>query len=182
MLLFADNIYLQNMKSKSIVSEACILGGLFILVLIVVHIMFGIPLLAPIKYEIALNDTYLVLNWRILVLTPFLLTAVIVYLVKEAFYSFKRQLPNWIVLILNFLLVMQLIDHLEFSSNPGWRVDPPLLALARTPNAYLSDSQNYTNFLMHIKVTLFAAAILFIITMIFISMMIGRNRTKNNHA
>ena len=82
--------------------------------------------------DIHLHDTMYVLNcWQIL-LPTFLLITFIVYFVKELLNNFRRNLPNVLLGIVGFALVISitlLTSAISQALVSGWTIYPPLTAL-----------------------------------------------------
>ena len=82
--------------------------------------------------DIHLHDTYFVIKSLYILLPIFFLVTFIVYLIKEFRNSFRRTLPNWILIIIGLTLVIALTLLIKAFSQlfmGGWTLYPPLSAL-----------------------------------------------------
>ncbi|SHN18431.1 hypothetical protein SAMN05216524_106204 [Mucilaginibacter sp. OK098] len=118
------------MKLKPFLIELAILIASILLVHLLV-IFFGRT-----QFDINLHDTYVVSSGSIISLPVFLLIF-IVYIIKEAFYRYKRRLQNLILLTALFFINMEVSTFVgsvtqmskTVSQFKGWTVYPPLSAL-----------------------------------------------------
>lgn len=82
--------------------------------------------------DIHLHDTYFVINPFHILLPTSLLMTFIVYFIKEFRNSFRRTLPNLILIITGLILVIALTFLIKTFSQVltgGWTLYPPLSAL-----------------------------------------------------
>ncbi|MDT3404054.1 hypothetical protein [Mucilaginibacter terrae] len=76
-----------------------------------------------------------------LIVFPFMLLGIVIYYVKESFYSYRRFLPNTILLCFNFLLLLLiisvplLISYFFNFKEQGITIYPPLSALPKANSA-----------------------------------------------
>jgi heme/copper-type cytochrome/quinol oxidase subunit 1 len=82
--------------------------------------------------DIHLHDTYFVIAHFRILLPFFFFVTFIIYFIKEFRNSFRRTLPNWILVIIGLTLVIALTFLIKTFSQfftGGWTVYPPLSAL-----------------------------------------------------
>lgn len=82
--------------------------------------------------DIHLHDTYFVIAPFHILLPIFFLVTFIVYFIKEFRNSYRRTLPNWILIIIGLTLVIALTFLIKTFSQfltGGWTLYPPLSAL-----------------------------------------------------
>ena len=82
--------------------------------------------------DIHLHDTYFVIAPLHILLPIFLLVTFIVYFGKEFRNSFRRTLPNWILIMIGLTLIIALTFLIKTFSQfftGGWTLYPPLSAL-----------------------------------------------------
>lgn len=85
--------------------------------------------------DIPLHDTYFVSSsWRA-ILPLFLSTTFLLYFFKEKYKSFRRILPNWIIIVsglalmILLTLIIKTISDFTVDITGGWTAYPPLSAL-----------------------------------------------------
>jgi TRAP-type C4-dicarboxylate transport system permease small subunit len=79
------------MKFKTIAIELLILLLLFILAWAIVRLEISHKNAFFPALEIELHDNFFVMPWAEVVLQPFLVLTVLVYLAKESFFRYKRR-------------------------------------------------------------------------------------------
>jgi hypothetical protein len=136
--------------------------------------------------DINLHDTYFVLNgtflWAPTLASVFVMTTI--YLVIEAFYSYKRVVQNVILmtgiflsdlgLLLLFrpvLLIVTVVDQA-----PGWTIYPPLSALPMHQPKHL----HVSHFSDTVWLIFTCSQIIFIITLTIIALLTGRNWNRTS--
>jgi len=81
--------------------------------------------------DIHLHDTYFVIAPFRILLPMFFLVTFILYFIKELQNSFRRSLPNWILIITGLMLIIALTYLIKIFANfftGGWTLYPPLSA------------------------------------------------------
>jgi hypothetical protein len=101
------------------------------LTLLLSFFLFGRNFLVD-TIDIHLHDTYFVVVPFHILLPIFFLVTFIVYFIKEFRNSYRRTLPNWILIIIGLTLVIALTFLIKIFSQfftGGWTLYPPLSAL-----------------------------------------------------
>ncbi|WP_094572231.1 hypothetical protein [Mucilaginibacter xinganensis] len=167
------------MKRKTFLIEIFILAASVLLVRILV-VLFGRP-----QLDINLHDTYLVFSENI-VGFPVLLLIFFIYIIKEAFYKYKRRLQNIILLLSLFFInieVSKFIGSLAVMSKKtsqfnGWTIYPPLSAssshqpimAAPQPNPFVGITQ-----------IIFYLQIFLVALLVILAIVTGKNWNSNKN-
>jgi heme/copper-type cytochrome/quinol oxidase subunit 1 len=117
--------------SRQILIEVIWLTISLVLTLLLSLFLFGKNFLND-TIDIHLHDTYFVIAPLHILLPIFCLVAFIVYFAKEFRNSFRRTLPNWILIIFGLTLVISLTFLIKTFSQfftGGFTLYPPLSAL-----------------------------------------------------
>jgi len=163
------------MKPKLIFKEAPLLLFLFVIIWIIVFCLTGTLRLSH-EFSINLHDTYFVIAWSKLIILPYLLLVSIVYLIREAFFKYRRLVQNTILLsVLSITLIILLkLNELIINLAPlaaGWTIYPPLSGLPRQ-NALPTSPSPLIMTASHI---LFYFQILLILILVIIAVLTGKN-------
>lgn len=116
---------------KPIVTELCWLAVCLGLTLLLSLLLWGKDIFKS-TVDIHLHDTYFVIAPLHMLLPFFLLVSFLFYFTREFRHSFRRSLPNWILLITGLALVITLTFLVKIFSaftTMGWTAYPPLSAL-----------------------------------------------------
>ena len=130
------------------------------------------------SFEIALNDTYFIIAGKLFILPVFLGLIMIIYIVKEAIYFFRRKFQNIVLLISTLLFNIYLLFFAKFFTvffavNGGRTVYPPLSALRdNNPPMSLSGVDRRLTILLFIQ-------IFFLIILVIIAILTGKNWNIN---
>ncbi|MDP9078026.1 MAG: hypothetical protein M3O71_11415 [Bacteroidota bacterium] len=167
------------MKSKSLIIELSILG----LLILTICWLTGIFTTDP--FDINLNDTYAVFSAQIIAF-PILILVFVIYIIKEAFYQYRRKPQNIILLLVVFFInigLLMFIKSLSVMSGltdnvKGGTLYPPLSALPAHHSH--STSVRYGS-LSDIVQILSYTQIFFLALLVIIAILTGRNwnSTKN---
>jgi len=129
--------------------------------------------------DITLHDTYFVIkNTKEKVFVfPVLLLVTVVYLVKEAFYGYKRTFQNMVLLTSLFLINICLLLGVKFAAiilphASGWTIYPPLSAL---PKALPPSPLIHSSLFRDIWQILLLIQILFLLILVIIAVITGKN-------
>lgn len=161
------------MKLKPFLIELAILIAAVLLVHLLV-ILFGRT-----QFDINLHDTYVVSSGAIISLPVFLLIF-IVYIIKEAFYRYKRRLQNIILLIALFFINMEVSKFIgslakmskTVSQFKGWTIYPPLSALPSHQPIVLPTQPDPFS---HISEIFFYMQIFFLALLVILAIVTGKN-------
>jgi len=167
------------MKLKPFLIELAILIAAVLLVRLVVF--FG-----RVQFDINLHDTYVVSSAPIIGLPVFLLIFVI-YIIKEAFYRYKRRLQNLILLIALFIINIELSKFIgslakmskTVSQFKGWTVYPPLSAL---PSHQPTVTPPQLDPFSPISQIFFYMQIFFMALLVILAIVTGKNWNTNKNA
>ena len=168
------------MKPKLIVKEIALLLAVFILLWLIVFKISGAAKLSSPSFEINLHDTYFVMRWTSLVVIPFLIVTTFIYLIREAFFRYRRRLQNLILLLSTFILNLYLLRLSQFafyiasqsSESSNWTVYPPLSGLPK-----LHQQPSHFNEILQILTYI---PILFIVILVIVAILVGKNWKYNN--
>jgi heme/copper-type cytochrome/quinol oxidase subunit 1 len=112
--------------------------------------------------DIHLHDTYFVVAPFHILLPIFFLVTFIVFFIKEFRNSYRRTLPNWILVIIGLTLVIALTFLVKTFSQfftGGWTLYPPLSALGpdKVPELTQDPATKFiTNFFTVVQVIVLA--------------------------
>lgn len=163
------------MKPKPIIKEFALLLGTLLCMWLVVFFLTGKITLNS-QFSIDLHDTYFVIAWSKLICIPYVLVIVFLYLIREAFFKYKRTLQNVILLIAllagNIILIKLMEVVFELSpQTTGWTIYPPLSALPKvTPPFPAGASSRFSA--MH---ALIYIQIFFLFMSVAVAMLTGKN-------
>ncbi|HWD90499.1 MAG TPA: hypothetical protein VG367_20375 [Mucilaginibacter sp.] len=159
------------MKPKTIIIEITILLVIALCTLLVMYYLTGLKHLNESVLEAEIHSSYFVFARSTLWIPLFLLIASLTYLLKEAFYRYKRRLPNLILLICLLLFNLELLSFLKFIASLhhfGRTIYPPLSAIPKES----PDVSDYKETVMQV---LFFLQILFLILLVIVSILTGKN-------
>ena len=167
------------MKRKPFLIESSILIASVLLVQLLI-IFFGRA-----QFDINLNDTYVVFSGFITGLPVFLLIF-IVYIIKEAFYNYRRRLQNLILLTALFFINIEssiFIGSLAkmsktISQFKGWTIYPPLSAL---PTHQPTVAPLQPDPFSHITQIFFYMQIFFLALLVILAVITGKNWNLNKN-
>ena len=139
--------------------------------------LFGRKLLSD-TIDIHLHDTYFVIEPFHVLLSTFFLITFFIYFIKELRKSFRRTLPNWILIIIGLTLVISFTFLIKIFSgiliSGGWTLYPPLSALGpdKIPELTQEPVTKYlTNFLACLQV-------LILIMLVYATFRWGRQKSR----
>ncbi|MEO3404104.1 hypothetical protein AAFN85_09385 [Mucilaginibacter sp. CAU 1740] len=168
------------MKPKQIIIELTIITAVVITTWLTVKSLNLSNLI-----DVQLHDTYFVMAPSTLIFPISCLLIMLIYVVKEWFSGYKRRFQNLILLISNFLFIIWLYPAAIFINlmpQPGWTVYPQLSAL---PNATITDAENqqknYALMINNLKHFTPIVVIVFMLTLVIISIITGKNWKTNTH-
>jgi len=129
------------------------------------------------------HDTYLVVEGtkeKILVF-PLLLLIALVYLIKEAFYAYRRRFQN-VVLLSSIILINAVLTYLVsffhgiitqlIGDRGGWTIYPPLSAIPRKlPDQKFPDTSTFHSTWQ----VVFYIQIFFLLLLVIIAFLTGKN-------
>ncbi len=172
------------MKQKMGVSKTEIFIIAIILILLIILWFFSSILPGNRSFDIDWHGTYFIFWGRVFVL-PVLLSMTVVYLIREAFYGYKRRFQNLVLLTSLFMVNAILFFGVSFlyniasqtgSNSRGWIIYPPLSAMPRTlpDGAFLASPlfSNISNILLFIQ-------IFFMLILVIIAVLTGKNWNVN---
>ena len=128
--MLIDTLSMQKV-SRPIFIEVLWLTVSLGLTLLLSLFLFGKNFLSD-TVDIHLHDTYFVIAPFHILLPIFFLVTFILYFIKEFHNSYRRTLPNWILIIVGLTLVIALTFVIKTFSQfflGGWTLYPPLSAL-----------------------------------------------------
>lgn len=171
------------MKPKSVFIELLILFILIALVLLPFYFAGNATL------DINLHDTYFVIRPFGLAYLSCLVVITMVYLIKEAFFKYRRRLPNIILVIAHVLLIARLLKSMvltfavtsamsvnDGAPNNGWTIYPPLSKLSTLPRVQSDPLEHAGGELIYI-------INFFLLTLVIITFLTGKNwNTKHPDA
>jgi hypothetical protein len=157
------------MKPKTLVTEYTTLFGIYLLTWGIVFLSTG-NLWGEITLDVNLADTYIVT--KIASIIPiFLLAATIVYLVKEGRQGYKRKIPNLIMIVINFALIIDLYLIVQIINRiPGGTREGRPRFYSR-PNTL----DTHFNFIPLAQHTIPIIAIIFMLILVITSILTGKN-------
>ena len=171
------------MKNKVIVAETLVVAAVLIVTLLLGWFASG-AILGNTALDIQLHDTYFVFkfSWEDLVLLPFLIFMMLMYSIRGTIGRFKSQTQNVILLTSIFLFNVQLLFHYKIaaklSSLPsGWTIYPPRSAL---PQHNLTSHPSPSPFRGILQI-LFYTQIFFLVLLVIIAVLTGKNWKTNTH-
>jgi len=158
------------MKPKPFIIELVILAVVVLLICWLSGIITADP------YDINFNDNYIVTSAAI-VMDPVLLLIFTVYIIKEAFYQYKRRPQNIVLLIVLFLINIWLLMFARsmaeiygiLQQTEGGTLYPPLSALPQ--HLHVARHSSFTNFVQII----FYQQIFFLLLLAIAAIVTGRN-------
>lgn len=163
------------MKPKAIIKEIILLLSVLLIVWLVAFRITGTAMLNR-TLDINLHDTYFAIAWSKLIILPYLLIISLVYLIREAFFKYRRRLPNVILLfdLLVIIIILLKLNELIMNIAPatsGWTIYPPLSALP---------GQNALPYPVSPLITtaaqiLFYFQIFFILILVIVAILTGKN-------
>jgi len=128
-------------------------------------------------FDISLHNVYFIIAGRLFIIPVLLALITVVYIIKEAFYVYKRKFQNIVLLISTLLANIYLLFFVKLSAvlfaiNCGRTVYPPLSALrnSRPPMS----SSNFDDRLT----ILFYIQIIFLVVLVTISILTGKSLSK----
>lgn len=161
------------MKPKLIAKEIGVLLSIFILSWFTIYkITASRNLFNPIL-DINFHDTYFVIHGLSLAVPLFLIIITSLYLIREAFFLYRRRLQNLILLFSTFLLNLYLLRLIQFFSaflatqTLGWSIYPPLSTLPKA-HPRPSQSENIFNVLTYIPIP-------FMLILVIVAILVGKN-------
>jgi hypothetical protein len=157
------------MKPKAIITEFLILLRVYLLIWGLTYLATG-NLWGKITLDSNSSDTYTVIE-IISIIPIFLLTATVVYLVKEGRAGYKRRVQNLVMIVINFSLIIDLyLIDLVINRMPG---------TAREGRPHLYSQPNTTdthfNFIPVAQHALPIIAIIFMLILVITSILTGKN-------
>jgi heme/copper-type cytochrome/quinol oxidase subunit 1 len=172
------------MKQKIEVSKTEIFIIAVILILLMILWFFDSILPGSRSFDMDLHGTYFIFWGKVFVL-PVLLLVTVIYLIKEAFYGYKRRFQNLVLLTCFFVVNVILFFGVSFlyniasqtgANNRGWIIYPPLSAMPRTlPDGSFLSSALFSN-ISHI---LLFIQIFFLLILVIIAVLTGKNWNVN---
>lgn len=151
---------------KEVIWLTVSIGLTFLLSLIV----FGKSLLGG-TIDIHLHDTFFVIPSFHILFPFFLLVTFLIYFLKEFRNSFQRTIPNWILIVIGFTLVItmtfliKLFSSFSLETSGGWTLYPPLSSLGsdKLPEFTQDPATKFTTTLFLIIQVIVLALLLFAI-------------------
>ncbi len=128
-------------KTRQIFSELLCLTSILISLVVFPLILLRQNILTD-TVDISFYDTYFIVEGTTLLFPLFLVVVFFVYFTKEYLKSFRRSLPNWILLVAGGTLIITitlLIKELAQFSTGSWTIYPPLSALPDHPSESMQD-------------------------------------------
>ena len=160
------------MKPKLIIKEILILSSIFILVWLTIYKITGSRSLVNLILDINLHDSYFVIHGSSLI--PLSSTVIaLLYLIREAFFRYRRRLQNLILLFSTFLLNLSLLRFIQFVSayiatqTLGWSIYPPLSALPKA-HPQPPQSEKVLQILTYIPIP-------FMVILVIVGILVGKN-------
>ena len=159
---------------KSLIIEFIILIAIFTATWLAAFWLTGRHHILHPALEIELHDTYFVLSWKTIVAEPFLMFVTIIYLVKESFHGYKRRIQNLILIVSDFLFIIQLSKFFSLAGmlevNQQWTVYPslPELQNEKTP-------VEYNHEILLVEHGMFITLIIFLLILIASAILTGKN-------
>jgi len=161
------------MKPKLIVKEIVLVSAIFVLIWLIMFKISGAARLLNPSLEINLHDTYFVMQWSSLIVLPFLLVTTFTYLIREAFFKYRRRIQNIVLLLSTFLLNLYLLRFTQFATayiaslTLGWTIYPPLSALPKAhPQPFQSEKSLQA--LTYIPIP-------FMLILVIVAILVGKN-------
>lgn len=158
---------------KGLIIELVLLVTVFIAVWMIAFWLTGAYLIQNPSIDINLHDTYFVISRQTIVGEPFLALVTIIYLIKEGIRGYRRKLQNFIMIISNFLFIMQLTTLfavIGILENGEWDIAPSIAAL---PNE--KTLLPYLNFFYRIEHIMFITFAVFLLILVINSILTGKN-------
>lgn len=165
------------MKIRTLIKEFFLLLVLFILTwLLAFWLTHSKHLLNPVL-DIGLNQTYFILSWKAIVITPFLMFATLIYFIREIKHLFKRKSFNLILLSIDFLCIIQLFRLFAIFPSlmfGGWTIYPPLSALASKATLF-AGFDKYQNLIRNYRLIMLCILIIFLLILVIAAIFTGKN-------
>lgn len=130
--------------------------------------------------DIGLNDTYFVFNGRTLIPVFILMLLTLIYITREAWYGYRRYIPNIIWLVINFVLVTVLLAMVPFLFGVtnlihAWAAIP--LIPGRSPH---SADVNTLSRLITLRNWLYLSELFFLGTLVAAAILTGRSSKQTS--
>jgi len=114
-----------------------------------------------------------VIHWSSLVIPILSIVIALLYLIREAFFKYRRRLQNLILLFSTFFLNLYLFRFIQFASafiatqTLGWSIYPSLSALPKA-HPQPPQSENILNVLTYIPIP-------FMLILVIVGILVGKN-------
>jgi len=151
--------------------------------IVVLLIMLCIVVIRNDALDVPLHDTYFVINHAKEKILPFfiLLLISVFYIIREAFYGYKRIFQNIVMLVCLFSINLILLFWVNFfhkltpkldAHQGGWTIYPPLSALPKAP---VVNPLPNSSLLDEIGQILLIIQIFFVLLLVIIAVLTGKS-------